>query len=254
MYKDKKYLKRRFIEERKPVKFIAQECNVSVSTIENYLKKYNLKRGNIKHTINNDAVDFTSPVFNYLIGLIATDGYMDKKVPRVSLRCKNLGCDKVFNNLKDYFGFTGEIKLYRECYDLSITSRYLIKALKVAGVSPLGKVHNKFPDSFYDEDCARMYFRGLLDGDGNIKPTKIFRITITNKDFLLSMSDYLNKTIGTNTVVKPDRKYWKIEMVKRDSKLFLDWVYKGYEQFRFLDKYYRYIGWRYSLSLQDDKL
>ena len=31
-------------------------------------------------------------------------------------------------------------------------------------------------------------------------------------------------------------------MVKRDSKLFLDWVYKGHEQFRFLDKYYRYIG------------
>lgn len=242
MHKDKKYLKRRFIEERKPVKFIAQECNVSVSTIEQYLKRYNLKRGNIKYIINNDKVDFTSPVFNYFLGLIATDGYMDKRVPRVSLRCKNLGCDKVFNNLKDYFEFTGEIKLYRECYDLSITSRYLIKALKVAGISPLGKVHNKFPESFYDEDCARMYFRGLLDGDGNIKLTKIFRITITNKDFLLSMSDYLNKTIGTNTVVKPDRKYWKIEMVKRDSKLFLDWVYKGYEQFRFLDKYYRYIG------------
>ncbi len=199
MYKDKKYLKRRFIDERKPVKFIAQECNVSVSTIENYLKKYNLKRGNIKYIINNDKVDFTSPVFNYFLGLIATDGYMDKRVPRVSLRCKNLGCDKVFNNLKDYFEFTGKIKLYRECYDLSITSRYLIKALKVAGISPLGKVHNKFPDDFYDEDCARMYFRGLLDGDGNIKLTKTFRITITNKDFLLSMSDYLNKTIGTNT-------------------------------------------------------
>ena len=242
MYKDKKYLKRRFIDERKSVKFIAQECNVSVSTIEQYLKRYNLKRGNIKYIINNDKVDFTSPVFNYFLGLIATDGYMDKRVPRVSLRCKNLGCDKVFNNLKDYFEFTGEIKLYRECYGLSITSRYLIKALKVAGISPLGKVHNKFPESFYDEDCARMYFRGLLDGDGNIKLTKIFRITITNKDFLLSMSEYLNNTIGTNTVVKPDRKYWKIEMVKRDSKLFLDWVYKGYEQFRFLDKYYRYIG------------
>lgn len=242
MYKDKKYLKRRFIDERKSVKFIAQECNVSVSTIEQYLKRYNLKRGNIKYIINNDKVDFTSPVFNYFLGLIATDGYMDKRVPRVSLRCKNLGCDKVFNNLKDYFEFTGEIKLYRECYDLSITSKYLMKALRVSGISPLGKVHNKFPDSFYDEDCARMYFRGLLDGDGNIKLTKIFRITITNKDFLLSMSEYLNNTIGTNTVVKPDRKYWKIEMVKRDSKLFLDWVYKGYEQFRFLDKYYRYIG------------
>lgn len=242
MYKDKNYLKRRFIEERKPVKFIAQECNVSVSTVENYLKKYNLKRGNIKHTINSEAVDFTSPVFNYYLGLIATDGYMDKRVPRVSLRCKNLGCDKVFNSLKEYFGFTGDIKVYRESYDLSITSKYLVRALKGAGISPLGKVHNKFPDSFYNEDCARMYFRGLLDGDGSIKISKIFRITITNKDFLLSMSEYLNSNLCTKTVVKPDRKYWKIEMLKADSLIFLDWVYKGYEQFRFLDKYYRYLG------------
>ena len=65
---------------------------------------------------------------------------------------------------------------------------------------------------------------------------------MTNKDFLLSMSEYLNSNLGTKTIVKPDRKYWKIEMLKADSLVFLDWVYKGYEQFRFLDKYYRYLG------------
>ena len=31
-------------------------------------------------------------------------------------------------------------------------------------------------------------------------------------------------------------------MTKGDSKLFLDWVYTGYDEFRFLDKYYRYLG------------
>lgn len=241
MYKDKNYLKRRFIDERKTVKFIAQECDVSIGTIENYLRKYSLKRGNTKHTINGDAIDFSSPIFNYYLGLIATDGYLDKKVPRVSIRCKNLGCYKVFNSLKDYFEYTGEVRLYKECYDLSITSKYLIRALNSAGISSLGKVHNKFPNEFYDHNCARMYCRGLLDGDGNIKFSGEFRITITNKNFLLSMSDYLNSNIGTHTVVKPDRKYWKIEMSKRDSKLFLDWVYKGNEQFMFLDKYYRYL-------------
>lgn len=242
MYKDKNYLKRRFIDERKPVKLIAQECNVSIGTIENYLRKYSLKRGNIKYAINGDAVDFASPIFNYYLGLVATDGHLDKKIPRVSIRCKNLGCDKVFNNLKDYFGYTGEVKLYKECYDLTITSRYLIRALNSAGVSSLGKVHNKFPNEFYDLDCARMYCRGLLDGDGNIKLSGEFRITLTNKDFLLSMSDYLNNTLGINTIVKPDRKYWKIEMKKVDSKVFLDWVYQGYDGFKFLDKYYRYLG------------
>lgn len=242
MYKDKNYLKIRFIDERKSVHLIAKECNVSKSTIEKYLKKYSLKRGNIKNTINNESIDVTSPIFNYYLGLISTDGYLDKKVPRVSIRCKNLGCGKVFNNLKDYFNFTGEVRTYNESYDLTITSKHLINTLNEVGISSLGKIHNKFPTNFYNEDCARMYFRGLLDGDGNIKLQKVFRITLSNKNFLESMSNYLNKNLSTDTVVKSDRKYWKIEMSKRDSKLFLDWVYRGYEQFRFLDKYYRYIG------------
>lgn len=242
MYKDKKYLKKRFITERKTVQFIADECGVSKSTIETYLKRYSLKRGNIKHTINEDSVDTTSPIFNYYAGLIATDGYLDKKVKRVSIRNKNLGCDKVFERLKDYFEFTGNVRVYRECYDLTITSKWLIRGLKALGISPLGKIHNEFPDLFYDEYCARMYLRGILDGDGNIKTTGIFRITLSNKSFLDDMSEYLNDTLGLNTVVKPDRKYWKIEMTKGDSKLFLDWVYTGYDEFRFLDKYYRYLG------------
>lgn len=242
MYKDKNYLKKQFIDNRKTVKCIAEECNVSVGTIENYLRKYNLKRGNIKNTIDCDSVDLTSPVFNYYSGLIATDGYLDKKVPRVSVRCKNLGCDKVFNNLKTYFSFTGDVREYKGSYDLTITSRWIIKALCSMGVSPKGKVHNSFPIDFYSEDCARMYLRGILDGDGNIKLTGEFRITLTNREFLEDMSDYLNNTLGTNTEVRPDRKYWKIEMRELDSKIFLDWVYKGHNDFMFLDKYYRYLG------------
>lgn len=242
MYKDKNYLKKQFIENRKTVKSIAEECNVSVSTIEQYLRKYNLKRGNIKNTINHDSVDLTSPIFNYYTGLIATDGHLDKKVPRVSVRCRNLGCDKVFNNLKDYFSFTGDVREYNGSYDLTITSRWLIKALCSMGVSTKGKVHNTFPSDFYDEDCARMYMRGILDGDGNIRLTGEFRITLTNKDFLNKMSEYLNRTLGINTEVRPDRKYCKIEMRKSDSRKFLDWVYQDYDEFKFLDKYYRYLG------------
>lgn len=242
MYKDKDFLYKKFITERQTVKSIAEECGVSKGTIETYLRKFSIKRGNIKNTIKDGSVNTTSPIFNYYAGLIATDGYMDKKVPRVSLRCKNLGCDEVFNNLKNYFNFTGGVRNYGESFDLTITSVLLREVLVSIGVSPLGKVHNTFPKQFYSEDCARMYARGLLDGDGSIKVNKLFRITLTNKNFLLALSMYLNNTIGTQTVVKPDRKYWKIEMSRKDSTIFLEWVYRGYEDFRFLDKYYRYLG------------
>ena len=219
------------------VKDIAQECGVSIGSIEQYLKRYGIKRGNIKYRLNEAKLDTTNPIFMYYCGLISTDGYMDKAVNRVSLRCSNLGCDRVFEKIKEYLEWEGSITKYRKCYDITLTSTKLKEILISVGVSPLGKIHNEFPKEFYSQDCARMFFRGLLDGDGNVREKGVFRITISNKEYLEKFSEYVNKTLGTSTEVKPDRKYWKIEMRQHDSKVFLDWVYKGFEDFRFQDKY-----------------
>lgn len=241
MYKDKEYLYEEFIVKRKFVRDIAKDCNVSISTVENYLKRYGLKRGNIKYNVDESKFSKNFPEFCYYAGLVSTDGYLSKGVARVSVRCKNLGCKEVFENLKAFFSYSGEIKCYRECYDLSITSHKLREELSNMGVSSEGKINNSFPSSFYSEDCARMFFRGLLDGDGNIKTSKVFRITLSNRSYLEGFSSFLNSYLGLSTVVKPDRKYWKIEMLKGDSLIFLSWVYQGFPSYRFLDKYYRWL-------------
>ena len=236
-HEDKDYLYKEFIINHRMVKDIAQECGVSIGSIEQYLKRYGIKRGNIKYRLNEAKLDTTNPIFMYYCGLISTDGYMDKAVNRVSLRCSNLGCDRVFEKIKEYLEWEGSITKYRKCYDITPTSTKLKEILISVGVSPLGKIHNEFPKEFYSQDCARMFFRGLLDGDGNVREKGVFRITISNKEYLEKFSEYVNKTLGTSTEVKPDRKYWKIEMRQHDSKVFLDWVYQGFEDFRFQDKY-----------------
>lgn len=236
-HQDKDYLYKEFIVNHRMVKDIAQECGVSIGSIEQYLKRYGIKRGNIKYRLNEAKLDTTNPIFMYYCGLISTDGYMDKAVNRVSLRCGNLGCDRVFEKIKEYLEWEGSITKYRKCYDITPTSSKLKEVLISVGVSPLGKIYNEFPKEFYSQDCARMFFRGLLDGDGNIREKGVFRITISNKEYLEKFSEYVNSTLGTSTEVKPDRKYWKIEMRQHDSKVFLDWVYKGFEDFRFQDKY-----------------
>jgi hypothetical protein len=236
-HQDKDYLYKEFIINHRMVKDIAQECGVSIGSIEQYLKRYGIKRGNIKYRLNEAKLDTTNPIFMYYCGLISTDGYMDKAVNRVSLRCSNLGCDRVFEKIKEYLEWEGSITKYRKCYDITPTSTKLKEILISVGVSPLGKIHNEFPKEFYSQDCARMFFRGLLDGDGNVREKGVFRITISNKEYLEKFSEYVNKTLGTSTEVKPDRKYWKIEMRQHDSKVFLDWVYQGFEDFRFQDKY-----------------
>lgn len=236
-HQDKDYLYKEFIINHRMVKDIAQECGVSIGSIEQYLKRYGIKRGNIKYRLNEAKLDTTNPIFMYYCGLISTDGYMDKAVNRVSLRCSNLGCGRVFEKIKEYLEWEGSITKYRKCYDITPTSTKLKEILISVGVSPLGKIHNEFPKEFYSQDCARMFFRGLLDGDGNVREKGVFRITISNKEYLEKFSEYVNKTLGTSTEVKPDRKYWKIEMRQHDSKVFLDWVYQGFEDFRFQDKY-----------------
>ena len=236
-HQDKDYLYKEFIINHRMVKDIAQECGVSIGSIEQYLKRYGIKRGNIKYRLNEAKLDTTNPIFMYYCGLISTEGYMDKAVNRVSLRCSNLGCDRVFEKIKEYLEWEGSITKYRKCYDITPTSTKLKEILISVGVSPLGKIHNEFPKEFYSQDCARMFFRGLLDGDGNVREKGVFRIIISNKEYLEKFSEYVNKTLGTSTEVKPDRKYWKIEMRQHDSKVFLDWVYQGFEDFRFQDKY-----------------
>ena len=241
MYKDKDFLYEEFIVKRNTVKSIADKCNVSKSTIEQYLKKYSLKRGNIKNTLNESKIDVTNPIFNYYIGLMITDGYLDKKVKRASIRCKNEGSFEVFSKLKEYFEYTGCIRVYGSGNDLTITSTKLIEVLNSMGVSSKGKAYNSFPKDFYNEECSKMFFRGMLDGDGNIH-NKTFRITLSNKDFLEYMTKYLNNLLGIHTEVNKDRTYWKIEMRVNDSSVFLNWLYNGYKDFMFSDKYKKFLN------------
>lgn len=247
MYKDKAYLYKEFITKRKTVKEIAKDCNISASSVEHYLKRYGIKRGNIKHTIDLSKVTVLNPIFCYYSGLVITDGYFDKKVNRVAIRVRNEGSYKVLNLIKDYLNYTGNVKVYREVdNELNITSKELIQELEKLGCSKLSKPYNKFPLetlNTLDNSCVSMFLRGVLDGDGNIKRNKnysTFRITLSNKSFLDDMSLFLNNYLGLSTKVVQDRKYFKIEMSKADSETFLDFIYFGFEEYKFPKKYEAY--------------
>ena len=62
----------------------------------------------------------------------------------------------------------------------------------------------------------------------------------STENFLTDMSAFLNDYLGIKTCVKKDRDYYKIEMSVSDSSVFLDFIYEGFNKFRFTDKYCRY--------------
>lgn len=258
MYRTKEYLQTEYIEKNRSEKDIASEWGINPKLLHYYIKKNELVgiKSRRKYTVNESKFSIHDPIFCYYAGLIATDGYVDNKNHRVSLRVKNEGSKEVFNNLIDYFEFSGSQTEYRGCNDLTITSNVLIRKLKIFGIKSEKKTYNLgFPKIMSgNEDCQRMFCRGILDGDGNIKTNistltnKVtggqFRIVTASTDFIDGLTKFLNRKLNFNYSVSIAKvrgvEYPKLEMRVKDSLKFYDWVYKGFDDFRFIDKYSKY--------------
>lgn len=259
VYKTYDYLKVEYIEKNRTEQDIANEFNIDPKLLHYYIKKNNLTglKSKIKNTVNVRKFNINNPIFCYYAGLIATDGYIDLKNGRVSVRVQNEGSNSVLNCLKDYFEYTGEVRKYKKSYDLTITSKELIQKLKSLNVCGEQKSYSlKFPTIMSgNEDCQRMFLRGILDGDGNIHISYSnisnqyiggqFRIVEGSYDFIQGLINYLNRKFKFNYEVSVFKsrgvEYPKLEMKVKDSLIFYDWVYKNYPDFRFSDKYSKYL-------------
>ena len=258
MWRTKEYLQTEYIENNRSESNIAKEWGIDPKLLHYYIKKNNLVgiKNRRKYTVNEDKFSMNDPVFCYYAGLIVTDGYIDTKNHRVSLRVKNEGSKEVFDSLIEYFEYSGSQSIYRGCNDLTITSNVLVDKMKLFGVKSARKTYDlKFPKLMSgNEDCQRMFCRGLLDGDGNIhykistytnKPVGgQFRIVTASREFIEGLIRFINKKFEFNYSVSIAKirgvEYPKLEMKVEDSMKFYDWVYERYEDFRFTDKYTKY--------------
>lgn len=187
----------------------------------------------------------------YFMGLVSTDGYIDTKNNRISIRLRNEGAKELLESLKDYFEFSGNLRVYRgKDYDLTITSNELISFLESNGIKGKNKTFEvKALNYFPNEDCVRMYLRGVLDGDGNIhliiKDSKLksgeFRLVTASNDFMTGIqsifSKYLNIIVPIKTHNIKGSTYPLISLSMKDSRLFYRWVYKGFSNLRLKDKF-----------------
>lgn len=254
LHLNKDYLIQNYIELKRPIKEIADECGVCVGSIERALHKFNLTniRSRIKNPINVEKI-FASPEMYYFIGIIATDGYISLKTNRVSLRLRNEGAKDLLFALKEYFEFPGDIRVYNEKdYDLTMTSKQLIDFLEQHNVTGRDKTFTVgIPDYFPNEDCVRMFLRGVLDGDGNIhivkRNNKItqwqFRIVTGSLNLIKGVQklfkDYLNIDTPLKVHKIKGREYPALFLTNAESKKFYSWVYKGYSKFRLSSKFER---------------
>lgn len=241
---------------------IARKYGVPISTIESRIKAFNLigLRDSTRYTLDESKLCIEDPIFCYYLGLIVTDGYINGEKGYVSLRLANEGAKEILEKIKNYFNYTGIIREYLShstlSYDLTICSAKLISKLSELGIQTRAKTHDVNYIQIDKLDNKAMFFRGILDGDGSLRVQtneKTFLVTfrlvmasqVFMNDFLKDINDTLSLTIemkkhkrqANNEIVY----YPKIEMKKIETKVFLDFLYNGWEKYRLPKKYERYL-------------
>lgn len=235
--KDKDWLQEQF--RTKSAREISEELGVTDSKVEYWLKKHGIQQ-TYKYPINSKSIDSSNPIFCYFAGLVATDGYLDKNVPRVSITLKGEGDDRVLEALADYFGYGGEIYRHNGRFTLCMTSPELVEELEKMGIRRFSNKTKEVevPSWFASDDCLRLYVRGCIDGDGNIKKKSgVVRLACDSPAFVIDLVNILNWK-GIEAEVKKHRgKYPSFELKREPSRKLLHWVYRGYDSYRLDRKY-----------------
>jgi hypothetical protein len=210
---------------------IAQQIGCSVSVIERRIKQWGLKGTT---AVRYDLMTLDNPVFCYLMGWFLTDGYLTRG-NRVSIRVKDEG---PMRTLATYFGTkhyeVGDLRelyfawaptIFRDSYERRKTFD-----AKLPGVST--------------RECQLMLLRGIIEGDGSIRPPKQYKSTLIR---IFSASRKLAEDIqrliqqlGYNVRLRVDRMGWE---VTTSSLEFLRELYTGYKQFVLPRKQQRAEGW-----------
>jgi hypothetical protein len=162
----------------------------------------------------------------------------------VSLRSSDECSEILFKRLANYFEFTGEVRLYNKSYDLTLTSPKLVNELFYHfNVTPAKTKTLKFPNCFFDDICASMFFRGVIDGDGNIRKDAGVRLYCGSNDFIDGSIAFLKSRFSWNinkTYVR--KKYPGFSLSGTKAKQLLDWMYRYETTYLNERKYERYLN------------
>lgn len=248
-----------YIVQDKSERAIGEVLDIGKGKVDYWIRKwgFNFKKSDPDRLFNLKHIDSKDPIFCYYAGLIATDGYLDYKNKRISLRCNNEGSKEVFEAIRQYFEYLRPNRMYtnksvnRPNNDITIPNNCIFEELKSMGI--YGKKDNRtFSLDWYisaDDNCKRMFLRGVLDGDGNIhKKTGIFRIAMKSDSFIENLLYIFNKKYNDSYEKKfqgnsaTTYKYPAIFLRKKDSLNFYSFIYTGFDTFRFTDKYNRYMS------------
>ncbi len=249
---DLEELKRLYLQESKTAAEIAEILRVTKKAVQHAVNLAGLKK-QVPTSWNESKIDKTDPVFNYLMGLTATDGHIDLDAYRLSIRLL-VKDRKPLDALAEYLSLSTGVRLYRhdELADLTIPSKLLIQYVETEYKITRQKTFTlETPTRFHDDDCLRMYLRGVIDGDGSLAvyPSKrgaTVRLHCGADKFVDGLLEFINKRFSYDVkksfVTVRGTKYPGFHFSGTRALEFLRWLYEGHEAFRIERKFEQFTS------------
>ena len=244
-YINKEWLIENWVNTGKSMRELAEQEGVNESLIDSRRAKYGLEKRYCYPWNKDKFFDLSDPHIWYLAGLIATDGYVPAGYNAIEISLRGDSETALLKSIHDYYEMTSPIYVFGE----------MDTGIRFAGEGVNDFLTTNFgipqgaktftvccPSSYYNEDCAKAYFRGCLDGDGTIGTDgKSFGILTASSDFIEGLAKLLNTYVGPEYHLRMEGGYPIVSGGSNTGKRALDWAYSLENCFRLERKYERYL-------------
>jgi hypothetical protein len=220
-----------------------------------------------KYAYHLEVLDHWSPGLAYVLGLALTDGSVNKDLTRISFYSTDQQMLEVVRNFfqstrpvasrsqpqkvrfqRNGVTYTGKKQLYAFYVD----SKRAVERFYQFGVTPNKSVIGPYPIA--PQEVWWHYFRGILDGDGNVNfsRTSGLRITIAgNRNCVLGLQSDLHEmfVVRSTTRYLDEDRVKLLELRGGHTEKALTLLYQDSEDLRLERKYNQWLEWNQHFKL-----
>ena len=193
-----------------------------------------------KSGLNHYVFDEITKESAYALGLIITDGSVDKAGYRVSYHSKD---DELIQIMRHIFNLNGSSYKSIPGEQLYFNSKYMVNSLTKYGVYPNKTFTVRMP--CLEEKYYSHFFRGVIDGDGCIglprKTNIVVSIVSGSELFLKDMQEYLISKLYIKVYCRKNKRNISIlEIHGENARKFCEFIYYDSEGLRLSRKFNNY--------------
>ena len=237
---DKQWMIDNWINTSKSMRQLAEEFGVSESLIDSRRALYNLEKP-YKTPLNCERFFNIEDLHTwYLGGYVPAGGYN-----AIELSLVGDSELKLISQIAEYYN-TDVLHFGDNASGIRIAYKGVNEFFEsVFNIPPGPKTYNlKVPITFPNENCAKAYFLGCMDGDGSISGKYYgFSLATASYDFILGLKNILRQYLCVECCIwfgkcDGEPKYPTICASGRKAKVIEDWMYSIKNQCFYLERKY----------------